>query len=177
MIIERRTPTTIADYQRRIAQLEQIVDRLSINPWFNCLTRTALNEVLSTIAVDDLWLCYFDVDLLKKWNDIYGKIIASQNIASSIKPRSDDILGDGKQPVVGQWFSGDEFLALLPPDNVLGYAQRVQKRLARYGMSATFILLPANYRYGVFASIDYAEGAVSLIKAKGHRGIIVEIGR
>lgn len=177
MIVERRAPTTIVDYQRRIAQLEQIVDRLSINPWFNCLTRTALNEVLNTIAVDDLWLCYFDVDRLKHWNDIYGKIAASQNIARSIKPRGEDILGDGKQPVVGQWFSGDEFLALLPHDNVLGYAQRVQRNLARYKMSATFVLLPANHRSTVFASIDYAEGTTSLIKAKGHRGIIVELGR
>lgn len=171
----RQHVATIVDYQRRIAELERIVDRLSISPWFNCLTRVALNEVLTTIDVNHLWLCYFDVDKLKYANEKWGKIVASQNIAQAIKPRAYDILGEHRVPIVGQWFSGDEFVALLPQVDVLGYANRVQRGLHRYQMSATFVLLPSSHKLTVFDSINYAENVIKLLKGKNLRNLVVEI--
>jgi len=176
MTIERRQHlTTAEDYERRIKALETRVSELSVSPWFGCLTRNALDVAIRAIDTADLWVCFFDIDRLKQANERWGKLTTSNKIAASIKPRSSDLLAEYHLPIVGQWFSGDEFVAILPEADVLGYAQRVQKALHSEELSATFVLVSCGYMVNTYLTINYADKVASYVKADGHRNLIVRI--
>lgn len=170
---DRRTHQTI-DYAARIKQLEDKIHRLSVSLWFGVLTRQGLDEALKDLDVTGLQLVFFDIDRLKQANERYGKIKSSAYIKASIHPRANDILGE-KERIVGQWFSGDEFIGLFADNEAIGYAQRVQRTLHSYAMSATFIILPATHRVNVVQTIEYADGVCQLLKSKGIRDRIVRV--
>lgn len=125
---------------------------LRTNQWFGCLTRPALVQELRRLEVDrsDLSLVYFDIDNLKDCNNRWGKDGSSMRIRAGL--RGFDLLGS--------WFSGDEFVAVVPDDDARGLAERFQRQLRENGMSATFLIA----KYNDLASIDAAEERLCRIK-------------
>ena len=173
MLPDRRHHDT-TDYAAQVKHLEAKIHRLSISLWFGVLTRQGLDEALADLDVTGLYLVFFDIDRLKQANDRYGKVKSSAYIKASIQPRANDILGE-KERIIGQWFSGDEFVGIFTESEVLGYAQRVQRTLHQYQMSATFIILPATHRVNVLRTIDYADAVCQMLKARGVRNRIVRL--
>jgi len=173
MTNERRL--TPFDYEARIRQLEIDNYLLSISPVFGVLTRPALELLLRHTDLTDLWVCFCDIDAMKAANSRYGKPMVNSFIRRAIKPRAHDIIGEHKTPIVGQWFSGDEFVGVFTASDALGYAQRVQLTLYEVGMSATFVLAPTNYLSTVFTTIAFCDNAVQAAKSLNHRALIIEV--
>lgn len=173
---DRRHTTPEQYYLAKIAALETQISQLSIDLAYGCLTRAGLQIALQNIDASDMWVCYFDLDKFKELNTALGKDRVNQIVAECIKPRGYDILGTAKRGMVGRWFSGDELCGVFSQADVFGYCNRVQAALRTHGTSGTFVVLPALYKSTSIATIDYAEKAVSAIKAHGHRNLIARIG-
>lgn len=169
-----RRQNTSAYYEARIAELASIVDLLSIDPAYGCLTKPGLVRALSVLDVSDQVVVYFDIDNFKTMNSHLGKAHCNAVIAKCIQPRGYDIIGRSK-PLVGRWFSGDELVGIFPANDANGYAERVQRALHSYNASATFVLVPANYMATVFATIDFAELVNASIKKLGKRDLICDV--
>jgi GGDEF domain-containing protein len=122
------------------------IRQLSINKSFGCLTRNAFEFLLDGMDWRNKCILYFDIDNLKTANNEYGKAGVNERIKDSISFRATDI---------AQWFSGDEFVAVVSIEDVLGFARRIQKELHSRGLSATFIILTNS------TDIDRAETLVS----------------
>lgn len=127
----------------------QHLDRLVYNRWFGCLTRNAFEIQLEQIDWRGKAIVYFDIDNLKLANDSWGKEESSRKIAESIAFRRTDI---------GQWFSGDEFAAVVSLDDAVGFAKRIQKELTARDMSATFLIATG------IRDVDHAERVLSKMK-------------
>ncbi len=164
-IQNRRRPATDA-LEARIAELEAIIARRSMSSAFGCLTRSAVEDELTSRDLAGMALVYFDVDNMKTHNAVRGKTGVNLAIAYAIKTRGDDI-------IIGQWFSGDEFIALVPVDDALGYAQRVQARFADANMSATFVIKTIPDDANVLELAQAADDLATNIKNAGVRAVIV----
>lgn len=142
---------------------------------FGCYTRQALNiDILPTFDTTGITLVYIDIDGLKQLNDQYGKELridpakpcVNERIATSLAAmRSDDV-------IIGQWFSGDEFIALVPSNDADGYAARLQAALISNGVTATFVILDYNASVPLVNAIDKAETICATLKAAGLRNQI-----
>ena len=173
---ERRT-TEPTNLTARINDLEAKIRYLSISPAFGCLTRPALNLLLLSMDTSDLYACYFDIDHMGEHNKVHGKPRLNAIITHVIKPRHNDIVAEGRSPmVVAQWFSGDEFVGIFARHDALGYAQRCQRGFHRYQMSATFVLTPLNYQPSAIASIEYADDTATVAKRHNRRNCIIRLG-
>lgn len=135
-----------------------LIEQLAVSPSFGCLTRPAFELSLACVDSSDMAVIYFDIDWMKQANDRYTKEGVNDRIRAAIAFRRDDI---------GQWFSGDEFVAFLSLEDALGFAQRVQAQLHEQGLSAT-ILIQTSSR-----DIDQAERTLSACKARGRNRIYV----
>lgn len=161
---------TIDQLQARIAELEAINARTVISPWFACLNRNGLDEALTTLTLDTAYFDYYDVDNLRGMNDLYGKPRSSQLILECIQPRMSDVLAAVKQPTIGQWFSGDEFVTICwDKQDAIGYAQRVQTLMHARAFSATHVILPALYKGAANATLEYADAVVTYLKKKKNK--------
>lgn len=173
-----------ADYEARIAELErQLLDaqalnaRNSIDLTYGCLTKIGLVAALRSIDASGLVAIYFDLDRFKETNERYGKFATNAIVAECIKPRGYDILGQAPRTMlVGRWFSGDELAGVFMPQDVMGYYERVKRNFARYGITGTFVVAPALYKGSAIATLDYCERAISLLKKRDLRALIVSIG-
>lgn len=173
--MERRIidPDYVAALEAQIAQLEAKAARLEYNSGFGCLTRKGLDEVLTTLDTTGAWLMFLDVDHFKQVNDKHTKLGANALIKECTEGRDGDLIG-----TFGQWFSGDEFAGVFWSKAVaVAYAQRVQQKMHDRGFSATFIILPANYRGTPLDTLNYADDVCNLaIKGKlNKRDLIVLI--
>lgn len=128
-----RRHSTKAELHKRIAQLERLVQELSISPVFGCLTRSALDVLLRDFDFTGLGVIYWDIDKLKELNLRWGKEESSRRIREAIAARSTDC-------VAGQVFSGDEFIAFPQEEDCLQMAQRIRDAMHALGISATFLI-------------------------------------
>ena len=128
-----------------------IIARLSVNRWFGCLTRNALDLALETTDRAGKAVVYFDIDRLKAANSTYGKEEVSRRIREVFaQMRHDDI-------ILGNWFSGDEFVAIVPMADAIGFAKRMQASLRQQALSATFLVW-------THQDMDAAERLLTVIK-------------
>lgn len=151
----------------RIRELEAKVARLERSIWFGCLTRNGLDEVLQTLDVSGLALVYFDIDNLTLCNDRWGKPESSRRVAWALQMREADV-------TIGQWFSGDEFISLVPAVDAYGYTQRLLSRLKAQSMSATFVIVALDQGSDINALAQEADERIKYQKkALGRRGDIL----
>ena len=177
--MERRATDVqyITALEARVKVLEQLTTNLihenkelATSAWFGCLTRNGLDQALKGLDISAAWFVFFDVDKLKSLNDKHGKAKASRLISECITPRAGDLLA-----VHGQWFSGDEFAAVLWSKHAaIGYAQRVQAEMHKRGFSATFAILCA--RDTAHTTLVLADQVCNFIKQEKHiRDVIIDI--
>lgn len=135
-----------------------IIARLSTNVWFGCLTRQALDLALEATDLTGKAIVYFDIDRLKAANERWGKAESSRRIREALACRAEDV-------ILGNWFSGDEFAAIVPTTDALGFARRIQAELQAREMSATFLVWTRR-------DMDAAEIGLAAIKDRGIRAAI-----
>lgn len=155
----------ISTLTSRIEELEAQNARLSVSTWFHCLTRPAVDERLRTIDPIGKAIVYLDIDGLTAANNRWGKIESSRRIRESLSTRYHDMF-------IGQYFSGDEFVAVMDMRDARGYAERTQAELSARGMSATFVIVACHDRSPLTEQIDYAETLTAAQKAHGNRASI-----
>jgi GGDEF domain-containing protein len=138
---------------------QEIIEYLSINQAFNVLTRNALDLWLKDIS-SGYSIVIFDLDYMKRANTEYGKEEVNRRIRESLSFRSTDIM-------LGQVYSGDEFAAILHPQDAYGFARRVQDNLHFLGLSATILIAE-------FSALESAEQELALLKDGGIRNSIID---
>lgn len=162
----RRTRNTVlAD---EIKRLNQLVDAYRTSrSTFGTLTRQALDiEILPSIDTSTLALVYFDIDRLRYLNEEYGKAERKQPDQPSVNERiaAAFALMRAEDVIIGQWFSGDEFIALVPDQDVLGFTDRLQAQLRANGVTATFLIVTIWQDRPLEESIHAADNSVSGLK-------------
>lgn len=149
----------------QIEELENKIDRRSRSSVFDCYTRSALDDLIKDLPTADMSVVYFDVDDMKRHNTVYGKTVVNDKIRASIAGRSLDM-------VVAQWFSGDEFVCIIPSIDALGYARRTQERFHSNDLTATFVILELSTPIDTTGTIDIADNVCAKLKERGIKNII-----
>jgi GGDEF domain-containing protein len=156
----------INDLETQLERKNQQLERVTTSTWFGCLTRNGVDEVLLSADLTGLSLVYFDLDELKKANDKWGKPESSRRVAEVISQlRSADI-------IIGQWFSGDEFLCLVPSSTAAGFAHRCLSLLHEQEMSATFVIVNIKAHSNIPKIGEACDKIVNACKKRGRRGSI-----
>lgn len=166
----RHTKTSILEAE--ITRLREALADHQISEAFGCYTRKALTrDLLPGFDARGFAIVYLDIDSLTLLNEAYGKAerknadVPSVNeriFASFAAMRSADVL-------IGQWFSGDEFVALVPAADAYGFTQRLQAELRANGITATFVLQVYDHSITLREAIDLADNETSKYKLAGLR--------
>lgn len=139
---------------------EQKVQYLSTNKAFNVQVRLALDLYLSENEVHGQAFIYFDMDNMKGLNSTFGKQTVNDMIKSALQFRSTDTL-------IGQVYSGDEFVAIVPHEDAYGFSRRLQNSLHNHGLSATILITDES-------NLDTGDQMVADIKDKGIKASIID---
>lgn len=158
MLQERRANTSPT-----LETLTAKCQRLQTSRWFGCLTRNGLDEAITELDLTGLCLVYWDVDDLKRANELWGKPESSARIANAIKMRGSDI-------ICGQYFSGDEFMAFIPVDEALGFVRRLRMNFAAVDMSATYVIAENLTDFDIDVLGDQCDAFVTLLKSLDLKG-------
>lgn len=140
--------------------IQQQIAYLSTNKAFDVQIRQALDLYLMTHDVVGQAFIYFDLDNMKLANSTYGKIVVNEKIRAALQFRSTDTM-------IGQVYSGDEFVAIVPHDDAYGFARRLQNSLTDHGLSATIVITDEQ-------NIDTGDELVSAFKDKGIKAVIID---
>ena len=164
-----------AELEAKIAELERKIGHYQRSSAFGCYTRAALEiDILPTFDTTGLTLVFLDIDHLKALNDRYGKAVrknadqlcVNERISAAFAAmRSADVL-------IGQWFSGDEFIALVPDIDASGFASRLRFELGLYAITATFVIAPIWHTQPLIETINAADNTASWYKAQDKRNSI-----
>jgi GGDEF domain-containing protein len=104
---------------------------------YGCYTRNCLEmEIWPAVAKRVRFLAFCDIDQMHQANELYGYAGVDRRIKRAINTgRESDI-------AVARWYSGDELVFLVLDGSRMGdpvqFAQRIQVKLLRAGLSATF---------------------------------------
>ena len=94
----------------KVVEMKRTIERLSIDPMFGILTRSALEIEIEKL---DKFNCIFlDIDKLKKHNEKYGYNNVNYKLKIQFNKFKDICKATGIKAVVGRWFSGDEILII-----------------------------------------------------------------
>lgn len=164
MRTSNRRRDRIAALEAKIAEMQATIDRRSTYRPYGCLTRVAVEDMLTNRDFEGFALAYFDMDEMKRHNSEIGKTAVNAIIKHGIAGRSEDVM-------IGLWFSGDEFVMLAPREDIFGRCARILARLKERGMSATFVIAH-DIEGDVFALINALDAKTQEIKDNGGRGRI-----
>jgi len=129
---------------RSTEELNILVRALAWNDAFGCYTRPGMEKMLwPEISQAAEWIIYFDVDDMHEINKDHQGYDYADSIIKNVLAitRETDY-------TAGQWKSGDEFLIVLtknatrPTLDPVGMVTRLQDEFIKWGMSATFALVP-----------------------------------
>lgn len=137
------------ELEKRIAELESKIEKLSIDPAYGIMTRAALDLEIALLS-GARSIVYLDIDYLHKLNSEIGHAASDEKIRRALQIRSSDIL------LKARWYSGDEIIIILSGDPE-AFIHRLEEAFALEGMTATF-------GFADFSS-DYAE-AVKIAKSQ-----------
>ena len=161
----RRHAQDIKTLQRVVAAQSHLIERLSVNQAFGCLTRQALDVLLEVMPLDGLGVVFWDVDYLKQANDRWGKTESSARIKEAIKSRATDC-------VAGQVWSGDEMIAFPPLAEAEQMAGRLYQAFLAQRMSATFVVTEVQPGETPTELLKRVDHLCSIHKDLGQRGLI-----
>lgn len=127
---------------------------------YGVLTRTALEEDWKyQRLIEDLAICFFDIDYLKLLNTELGQDETNRRINQAFSlARRDE--------VIGRFFSGDEFVILAPKNQIVAACNRVMKALNKNGISATAVVVLYEGQETLADAVRKAGDLVTQYKAK-----------
>jgi len=169
---KNRRRTNTSKLEAEITRLREALADHQISEAFGCYTRKALTrDLLPSFDARGFAIVYFDIDGLTQLNNAYGKAerkhpavphVNERIFAAFAAMRTADVL-------IGQWFSGDEFVALVPAADAYGFTLRLQAALRANGITATFVLQVYNHSITLRQAIDLADNETSRYKSAGLR--------
>jgi len=139
---------------------------------YGCYTRNCLElEIWPVVAEQVRYVVFCDIDQMHTANDVYGYDAVDNKIRSAISNRESDI-------VAARWYSGDELVFLILEGDRMGnsvmFVERIQARLFKEGLSATFGIV--EMRAGEICDPQMAVGrAARLVQAAKKAGQISSI--
>jgi GGDEF domain-containing protein len=104
---------------------------------YGCYTRNCLEmEIWPVVAKRVRFVAFCDIDQMHQANELYGYAGVDRRIKRAINTSRESDLA------VARWYSGDELVFLVLDGPRMGdpvqFAQRIQVKLLRAGLSATF---------------------------------------
>jgi GGDEF domain-containing protein len=162
---EARRRTDRNEVDARITELENKIAQLQRSPVFGCYSRAGIEDVLAGADLSDRAVVYFDIDNMKQANEQHGKTGVNLKIRAALGGvRETDI-------VIGQWFSGDEFIALVTLADAFGFVTHLRAAFIREGLGATFAVL--SIADGIEAATERADQLITASKVAGRKGGIL----
>lgn len=141
------------------------IEYITHSRWTGLMTRETFDiELRYIVNFNELALVFWDIDELKSANNKYGKVVCSAKMRAGAREA-------GIELVANVW-SGDEFCAIVPMQDALGLANRVQRGLKAEEMSATFVILEAFGAADVSQYLNEMDELINVIKQAGGRGTI-----
>lgn len=127
------------------SQLQALVERLAWNKDFGCYTKNGfMSYIWPEISPRVEWILFFDIDYLHEMNNKFDSYVPVNEMIKQVLSivRGTDFVG-------GQLNSGDEFIicsigrgeAKADPE---GLKARLIEEMSKFGMSATFSIVPVS---------------------------------
>lgn len=167
-----RRRTNTSELEAEITRLRDALADHQISEAFGCYTRKALTrDLLPSFDARGFAIIYFDIDGLTQLNAAYGKAERKAADIPSVNERIFAALATARlaDVLIGQWFSGDEFVALVPAADAYGFTLRLQAALRSNGITATFVLQVYDHSITLREAIDLADNDTSKYKSAGLR--------
>lgn len=159
----------------RLAALEAKLARYQRSPAFGCYTRQALEiDILPTLNLAGFAIIHIDIDGLSAKNELYGKDQRIDPARASVNERVSATFASMRNDdtILGQWFSGDEFIALLAACDACGFASRLQAELNKRDLTATMTILDYTPAIPILEACGIADSITAICKAAGLRNRI-----
>jgi GGDEF domain-containing protein len=115
--------------EQRIAELEALVDRLTHDASYGCLSRAGFELQWQPGGA----IVFGDIDHMHRLNHDLGYETVNEMIRdalAALRLRADTF-------VAGRWFSGDELVWAVPSLDAHAFAERVRAAFASYGLGIT----------------------------------------
>lgn len=155
------------ELRRMVAMLERKLAFATHCRHFGTQTRQGLELALEGADLTGHAIVFFDIDNLKSFNALHGQPEANRLIGQVIQARAGDLL-------VGQWYSGDEFVAFIPEPDALGFAQRLLSGLRAVGSSATLCMASWRSDMPTIQQVDMLTDLCVGAKTRGEKGRIYD---
>jgi GGDEF domain-containing protein len=153
---------SIKELQEQVRKLEGIIEKLSTDPSYGIVTRSALELELPTVSDRARFLIFLDIDGLHDLNERIGHDESNARIRRALHVRAGDVL------IRGKWYSGDEIVFILPACDPEGFLSRLQEGFAAEGLSFTGAAV--EYTGKLNSDVDRAKDIVFAEKrARGKR--------
>lgn len=124
--------------KRTKKELERMIDELSIDPIWHCLTRAALSLRWNEVTRHAVSIVYCDIDDMHGLNAKYGHAGTDDRIRkviSNVRHDSVDRFGD---IVASRWLNGDELVFILKSGEGQAFCERIQATMIDNGINGTF---------------------------------------
>lgn len=143
------------------------IKKLSIDPIWNCLTRSALQIRWTELTQDATGLIYIDVDKMHDLNEKYTHAGVDKKIKTVLKNiRQNDIISS-------RWLNGDEITLILKSGNPAEFSLRLIQEFKNVGIGIT-----CAYTHEIKKSpektINPLDKKVQISKNNNVRGILVK---
>lgn len=144
-----------------------MIEKLSTDPIWNCLTRAALELRWKEFIANATAVIYCDIDHMHNANTLYGHDGVDSRISKVIAThRSSDV-------VASRFLNGDEIVFIIRSGNAKQFSERMLKTLQDNDMSGTFA-----YTYLIGddcrTTISPLDSKVQLSKNNNIRGIVID---
>lgn len=158
----------VTDLEKRIQELEALLNKHRICPVFEILTRTALEEIWEECDKENLAIAFLDIDNLKFHNSKLGQYECNKRIAEAFS------LARKSECHIGRFYSGDEIVILASLHEIQKPVNRIQKALQEKGMSATGAIIPYFGETSFSEAVKLANSIVEILKTKNRRGVVFQ---
>lgn len=150
-------------------EMQELIDKLSYDTVFGCLTRQAVELRWSEISKEAQAAIFLDIDRMHEMNEKFGYDKVDQMIRDSIGHcRSDD------KVVAARYYSGDELLFILKDKrDVKGFSNRMFSEFRKMGISITACIIERIVD-NLIDTVKPAAEEIRKQKISDNRGILVQ---
>ena len=133
---------------------------------WHILTNVGLCDAVQTLHVGVYDVVYADLDRLHEANEHLGHDEVDRRMRHALAVRETDVV------IAGRWLSGDELVFLVPAGDGAKTAKRLQITLKAVGLSATWVVIPADVIPSYGRAIARAMACVEHAKRMQLRGYV-----
>jgi GGDEF domain-containing protein len=148
------------------SELLAIIEKLSIDPIWECYTRPALEYRWQEFIMDATGIVYCDIDDMHGLNAQYTHAGTDARIKQVIHAiRHEDI-------VASRWLNGDELVFILKSGDSKQFCERIRALFSTHGIRATFAH-SKTLTTDAASTVNPLDNRVQESKNNGTRGVII----